>query len=199
MDNTEKTNPVEGTKKFGDSAFTKACKLGIYESLYVYYKRAKNRLVGDDRIVFEDCLFNFNLEISYARAAIEQGDEFAFDRAISNLDLINASLENLDKKDVDFSLSADNSIQFTNHALAYALKSQEDTKPDMVNHPPHYNVNGFEAIDIIKAFTEGLTGIQAVDTGNAIKYILRWHNKNGVEDLKKARWYIDHLIKELER
>lgn len=72
------------------------------------------------------------------------------------------------------------------------------TVPDMVNHPAHYNVNGFEVIDIIKAFTEGLEGIQAVDTANAIKYILRWHHKNGVEDLKKARWYINHLIEEIE-
>lgn len=72
------------------------------------------------------------------------------------------------------------------------------TKPDMVNHPPHYNVGGFEVIDIIKTFTEGLEGIQAVDTANAIKYILRWHRKNGVEDLKKAKWYIEHLIKEIE-
>ena len=80
------------------------------------------------------------------------------------------------------------------------LKCQQndDTKPDMVNHPAHYNVNGFEVINIVKAFTEGLEGIQAVDTANAIKYILRWHHKNGVEDLKKARWYIDHLIKEIE-
>ena len=81
------------------------------------------------------------------------------------------------------------------------LKCQQndDTKPDMVNHPPHYNVNGFEVIDIIKAFTEGLNGIAAVDTGNAIKYILRWQHKNGVEDLKKAKWYIEHLITELEK
>ena len=74
----------------------------------------------------------------------------------------------------------------------------EEFKQEMVNHPPHYNVGGFEVIDIIQAFTQDLNGIAAVDTGNAIKYILRWHNKNGVEDLKKARWYIDHLIKKLE-
>lgn len=71
---------------------------------------------------------------------------------------------------------------------------------DMVNHPGHYKTsNGLEAIDVIEAFTEGLEGINAVDTGNAIKYILRWHKKNGVEDLKKAVWYINHLINRLER
>ena len=80
-------------------------------------------------------------------------------------------------------------------------KAKENTKAksaDMVNHPPHYNVNGFEVIDIIEAFTADLTGIEAVDTANAIKYILRWKHKNGVEDLEKARWYINHLIKTIK-
>ena len=72
-------------------------------------------------------------------------------------------------------------------------------KDDMVNHPKHYNAkNGLEAIDVIEAFTDGLDGIYAVDTANAIKYILRWKDKNGIEDLKKARWYINHLINKLE-
>ena len=70
---------------------------------------------------------------------------------------------------------------------------------DMVNHPSHYqSKNGLEAIDVIEAFTDGLDGIEAVDTANAIKYLLRWKSKNGIEDLKKARWYINHLIDKLE-
>ncbi len=67
---------------------------------------------------------------------------------------------------------------------------------DMVDHPNHYQSDsGLEVIDVIDAFTENLTGSQAFDTGNIIKYVCRWHEKNGVEDLKKARWYLDHLIK----
>lgn len=70
---------------------------------------------------------------------------------------------------------------------------------DMVNHPSHYqSKNGLEAIDVIEAFTSDLEGIEAVDTANAIKYLLRWKNKNGIEDLKKAIWYIEHLISKLE-
>lgn len=70
---------------------------------------------------------------------------------------------------------------------------------DMVNHPSHYiSDDGIEVIDVIKAFTKGLEGIEATDTGNIIKYICRWNQKNGIEDLKKARWYINHLIGELE-
>lgn len=73
---------------------------------------------------------------------------------------------------------------------------------DLVNHPEHYKAkNGLEAIDMIAAFTEGLQGMDAVCTANALKYLCRWHKKNGVEDLKKAKWYIDYLIntKEYER
>lgn len=70
---------------------------------------------------------------------------------------------------------------------------------DMVNHPSHYkSESGLEAIDVIKAFTADLRGIEAVDTANVIKYILRWPNKNGLEDLKKARWYLNDLINNLE-
>ena len=39
-----------------------------------------------------------------------------------------------------------------------------------------------------------LQGIEAVCTANAIKYLWRWKQKNGEEDLKKAQWYIDKLI-----
>lgn len=65
----------------------------------------------------------------------------------------------------------------------------------MVSHPDHYqSETGLEVIDAIEAFTFGLRGIEAVDTGNIIKYICRWKNKNGLQDLKKARWYLEHLI-----
>lgn len=72
---------------------------------------------------------------------------------------------------------------------------------DMVNHPPHYiSPNGqIETIDVIEAFTSDLQGIDAVCTANALKYICRWPHKNGVEDLKKAKWYIDRLINKLEK
>ena len=71
---------------------------------------------------------------------------------------------------------------------------------DNVNHPAHYiSKNGIETIDVIQAFTEDLVGIEATDTGNIIKYISRWKKKNGLEDLKKAKWYLDHLIAHVEK
>lgn len=70
---------------------------------------------------------------------------------------------------------------------------------DMVNHPPHYqNGSGPETIDIIKWMCEDLVGIQAVDTANVIKYLSRWYRKNGLEDLYKARWYLNHLIEDVK-
>ena len=71
---------------------------------------------------------------------------------------------------------------------------------DNVNHPNHYQTkSGIEAIDVIDAFTNGLDGLEAFDTGNIIKYICRWKKKNGLEDLKKAKWYLENLINHLEK
>ena len=70
---------------------------------------------------------------------------------------------------------------------------------DMVNHPKHYKAkNGMEVIDVIEAFTANLEGYEATHTGNVIKYICRWKEKNGLEDLKKAQWYLNRLIKNIE-
>lgn len=64
---------------------------------------------------------------------------------------------------------------------------------DPVN-PQHYRQGGIECIDALAAATVNLSGIEAVCTANAIKYLWRWKQKNGVEDLKKAQWYINKLI-----
>ena len=70
---------------------------------------------------------------------------------------------------------------------------------DMVNHPSHYKAkNGMEVIDVIEAFTANLEGYEATHTGNVIKYICRWKEKNGLEDLRKAQWYLNRLIKNIE-
>ncbi|MBR4467297.1 MAG: DUF3310 domain-containing protein [Clostridia bacterium] len=76
-----------------------------------------------------------------------------------------------------------------------AKTGENCVKNDPVEHPKHYiSASGIETIDVIAAFTQGLDGEDAFCTGNAIKYLCRWPHKNGVEDLKKARWYIDRLI-----
>ena len=73
-------------------------------------------------------------------------------------------------------------------------------KEDLVSHPSHYiSESGMEVKDVIKAFTENLVGFEAVCTGNVIKYICRWKKKNGLQDLQKAKEYLEFLIEEVEK
>ena len=65
---------------------------------------------------------------------------------------------------------------------------------DRVNHPIHYTQGKVECIDAIESATYGLNGINAVCVANMIKYIWRFKNKNGLEDLHKAKWYLEKLI-----
>lgn len=64
---------------------------------------------------------------------------------------------------------------------------------DNIN-PQHYTSGKVECIEALESATQNLTGIEAVCTANVIKYLWRWKQKNGVEDLNKARWYLDRLI-----
>lgn len=74
-----------------------------------------------------------------------------------------------------------------------------ESNDKMVSHPDHYKSDaGLEVIDVIEAFTSNLNGVEATDTGNIIKYICRWKKKNGLQDLKKAMWYLQHLIDHVE-
>lgn len=80
-----------------------------------------------------------------------------------------------------------------------ALDGNYESDDKMVSHPTHYqSTTGLEVIDVIEAFTSDLKGIEATDTGNVIKYICRWKHKNGLQDLKKAMWYLQHLINHVE-
>lgn len=69
---------------------------------------------------------------------------------------------------------------------------------EKINHPAHYCQGGIECIDAIEAATVNLRGIEAVCTANVIKYIWRWKEKNGAEDLRKAEWYLKRLAKAVE-
>lgn len=59
---------------------------------------------------------------------------------------------------------------------------------DNVNHPSHYTSGPFECIE--------LTSRYPFLGGNAIKYVYRWQGKNGLEDLKKALWYLNRAKEE---
>jgi hypothetical protein len=62
---------------------------------------------------------------------------------------------------------------------------------DNVNQPDHYTQGGVECIDAITAATVNKTGIEAVCVANVIKYLWRYELKNGLEDVKKAQWYLN--------
>ena len=92
----------------------------------------------------------------------------------------------IDARIIDYDIDGD----LTGSAL-YGIVPHADN----VNHPAHYmSYTGLETIDVIEAFTADLQGIEAVCTANVIKYICRWYHKNGIEDLKKAQWYLNKLI-----
>lgn len=66
---------------------------------------------------------------------------------------------------------------------------------EKVNHPDHYNSGQYEVIDVIDDAGLG----EGFCLGNALKYILRAkHKENYLEDLKKAKWYLEYLIKRIE-
>ena len=72
---------------------------------------------------------------------------------------------------------------------------------DPVERPAHYNLGSIECIDAIEpAICAYKTPTYAYLAGQVLKYIWRWPHKNGIEDLQKAKWYLDRLIeKEEER
>ena len=69
---------------------------------------------------------------------------------------------------------------------------------ESVNQPAHYLKGGMECIDVINAVTSDLSGADAYYVGNIIKYVWRYNHKNGVEDLRKAKHYLEWLIESLE-
>lgn len=88
-------------------------------------------------------------------------------------------------------------INTTPHVKLPKEATESSSKSDMVNHPQHYTQGGIECIDAIKAATIGKRGIEAVCVANIIKYLWRFEEKNGIEDVCKAKWYIERLLKEM--
>ena len=83
-------------------------------------------------------------------------------------------------------------------AAAFATDGGNQHRPmerDRVNHPAHYSKGGVEAIDVIEAWRLGF------NLGNVVKYIARAGHKpdaSFVDDLKKARWYLERQISQVE-
>ena len=72
----------------------------------------------------------------------------------------------------------------------------QEIEDSNVNHPSHYNQAGIECIDAIKASLGD--GYQDYCKGNVMKYLWRYKYKNGIEDLKKAQWYLNSMVDSLQ-
>jgi len=79
--------------------------------------------------------------------------------------------------------------EITNEVEVELKKSPED----MVNHPEHYDLKGLEVIEVIKK-TMTYSDFTAYCHGNVIKYVLRCRKKGGIQDLKKAKVYINYML-----
>lgn len=72
--------------------------------------------------------------------------------------------------------------------------NEEDYLKAKELQPIYYKQKGMEAFDVMDAFVGNLKGLDSFYWCNVVKYILRWQNKNGVQDLKKAKEYLQKLI-----
>ena len=71
------------------------------------------------------------------------------------------------------------------------MSIESDESYEAINHPPHYNI-GIETTEYIKSWDMDFV------EGNIIKYVTRYRYKHGIEDLKKAQWYLTNLIEGIE-
>lgn len=102
-----------------------------------------------------------------------------------------------DKPNVNFDCSKCKSYRYYKLPTNTPTNTPTETEHDAVSHPSHYTAGGIECIEALKAATTRLNGIEAVCTANAIKYLWRWKDKNGAEDIRKAIWYCERLLKEI--
>ena len=95
-------------------------------------------------------------------------------------------------------LSGESKIQFCALTNSPCMFVEVNKFGDAVNHPSHYTKNG--GIECIDAIRSSMTPkeFQGMCKGNVMKYIWRYRDKNGVEDLKKAKVYLDWLIESVE-
>ncbi|HAM1520594.1 TPA: DUF3310 domain-containing protein [Listeria monocytogenes] len=73
--------------------------------------------------------------------------------------------------------------------------SMKKQNTDNVNNPSHYTAGGIETLDYIKA---KVSDYPSYAVGNILKYVSRYEHKNGIEDLKKAQFYLNDLIEWME-
>jgi hypothetical protein len=97
------------------------------------------------------------------------------------------------KEDIEALQAAIEAIDMSTGKKEESKAEPSTTAPDGVNHPSHYETNGIECIDAMKA-TQGVDAVRDFCICNAFKYIWRHRRKNGAEDIKKAVWYLNKWL-----
>jgi hypothetical protein len=89
-------------------------------------------------------------------------------------------------------------VKFAANVQPFRKEMQVSLTESSVNHPKHYNQGAIETIDYLESSLapEELRGAYKF---NVIKYVSRERYKGGLEDLKKAKWYLDRLVDNLEK
>lgn len=89
-------------------------------------------------------------------------------------------------------------VKFAANVQPFTKELHMSLTESNVNHPKHYNQGAIETIDYLESSLtpEELRGAYKF---NVIKYVSRERHKGGLEDLKKAKWYLDRLIDDLEK
>lgn len=130
------------------------------------------------------------------------GDKKIFDISLAVMDDFNDKnlIETFSKYSFKDFVDIMNYINNENIKIDEDIEKIDNIKNDIVNKPNHYQLNikgnNIEVIDIIDEVVKDYKSQEAFKVANVIKYVLRASKKNGKEDLKKARKYIDMLVGE---
>lgn len=162
----------------------------IYDGFKKVMQDGKRYDVRIDNKFYYSCIFTaakFNDEDSELYFKVFFKDEKEKIYAISS-ETVDWSIYELDKQ-----------LPFlSSHAKAQRLAFENTLKDDKVNSPKHYNFGNIEVIDFIHQVVKNYPGHLAYSIGNVIKYVARAPFKNGLEDLKKAEWYLKDVINHWE-
>ena len=112
------------------------------------------------------------------------------------------TVDNISEKSISDEITKLNDYEYAKFIYGKVVRDQdsgnnsENVAKDPVNHPTHYETGKFECIDVMREVL-GDSVVKDFCITNSFKYIYRNKRKNGVEDIKKAKWYIDKYL-ELE-
>lgn len=164
---------------------------------------------------FDICKINprvklYNEEIGYEKLEINVSDNFNLIHYGDDKDYIDINLaimNNFNNKDLidvfnyDYFKKFVNIMNYINNEDVEINEEDinvDNIENDIINKPNHYQINikgnNIEVIDIIDEVVKNYKPQEAFKIANVIKYVLRASKKNGKEDLKKARKYIEMLL-----